>query len=67
MNLLDEEELKKLTGSVQPAKQKQVLDSNGIYYIERLDKTITTTWHHVNNPFTRQAQSSDAPDFSALG
>lgn len=50
MNLLTEDELIELTKAKQPGKQGQVLDENGIYYIRRADKSIATTWYHVNHP-----------------
>lgn len=67
MNLLTEEDLKDLTGAAQAARQMQVLESNGIYYITRMDGSIVTTWHHVNHPCSIARPSNDAPNFSAIG
>lgn len=67
MNLLTDEEMEQLTGSSGAAKQKEILDKHGIYYIERMGgKSITTTWHHVNHPFARQVSNADEPDFGAM-
>jgi len=66
MNLLTEKELVDLTKVKQPAKQRAVLDNNGIYYILRLDGSIVTTWHHVNHPCVNRAVNDDMPDFGAM-
>lgn len=66
MNLLTEKELITLTKVKQPAKQRAVLDNNGIYYILRLDGSIVTTWHHVNHPCVKRAVNDDMPDFGAM-
>lgn len=50
MNFLTEDELIELTKAKQPVKEGQILDENGIYYIRRADKSIVTTWYHVNHP-----------------
>lgn len=63
---LTPEEMNELTGACQSAKQKQVLDQNGIYYITRLDNTIVTTWHHVNHPFILETSKDNKPDFSSM-
>ncbi|MBX9604651.1 MAG: DUF4224 domain-containing protein [Gammaproteobacteria bacterium] len=56
---LSDAELQELTGAVQAAKQRQVLDRAGIFYVVRLDGTIRTTWHHVNHPMNRTASEPD--------
>lgn len=66
MQLLTNEELEELTGAKQPNKQADILDRNGIYYIKRLDKSIVTTWHHVNHPCHVQQSNDDTPDFGAI-
>jgi hypothetical protein len=65
-NLLTQAELEALTGAKQAERQKRVLDDNGIYYIQRLDKTIVTTWHHVNHPTGIKSHNDDMPDFSKV-
>ena len=65
-NLLTKAELEELTGTTQPARQKRVLDDHGIYYIQKLDKTIITTWHHVNHPTGIKSHNDDMPDFSKV-
>ena len=67
MNLLSEDELQALTKATQHTKQKRVLNENGIYFIERLDGSIVTTWHHVNHPAGRQAKNDSQPNFGAIG
>ncbi len=64
--ILKLEDLEELTGAKQASKQAEVLTRNGIYYIERLDRSIVTTWYHVNHPTTFGA-SNDQPDFSKVG
>lgn len=66
MNMLSDSELLELTRSPQAAKQRRVLDDNGIYYIRRADGSIITTWHHVNHPCGKQLQSDDMPNFGAM-
>ena len=64
---LTEEELQDLTKAKQPTKQGQVLDQNGIYYIRRADKTIITTWYHVNHPYESSAKpESNGIDLSKV-
>jgi len=66
-NLLSVEDIKNLTGASQHKKQADVLNDNGIYYITRADKTITTTWHHVNNPsLVRNVVNNNEPNFGAM-
>ena len=57
-------ELEELTGARLASKQAEVLRRHGIYFVERLDGKIRTTWHHVNHPFDRMRD--EQPDFSAL-
>lgn len=65
--LLTTEELEKVTGAKQPAKQVLILRRHGIFFIERLDGTITATWYHVNHPFSRANSVFDeSPNFEAL-
>jgi len=69
VNLLSEDELQTLTKATQHTKQKRVLNENGIYFIERLDGSIVTTWYHVNHPAGRQASLSMTvePNYGAIG
>lgn len=67
MSLLTEKELHLLTGAKQTERQKRILDDNGIYYIERMDKSIVTTWYHVNHPVKIQANNRSEPNFGAIG
>ncbi|EGB8767685.1 DUF4224 domain-containing protein [Salmonella enterica] len=50
---LTEEELEDATGASQKSLQKEVLTLNGIYFIERRDGSIRTTWYHINPPVSR--------------
>ncbi len=52
---LTDEELAEATGSPQKSLQKEVLELNGIYFIERRDGSIKTTWYHINHPIHRLA------------
>lgn len=61
--LLTPEDLLELTGAKQPARQAVILEQHGIYYIKRIDGTITTTWDHVNKPHGRQPKPNNEPDF----
>ena len=54
--ILTPDELIEITGAVQSAAQKRVLDGAGIFYIVRLDGTIRTTWHHVNHPRSKMVE-----------
>ena len=63
--LLSEEDIVELTGTVQSKKQANILDSHGIYYIKKMDKTITTTWHHVNHPYSGESSASE-PNLAAV-
>lgn len=67
MDLLSDEELKRLTGAKHSARQEDVLNANGIYFIKRMDGSIVTTWHHVNHPAKRQAKNDSGPNFGAIG
>ena len=67
LDLLSQEELATLTGSKQSKRQAAILDDHGICYVTRLDGTIITTAHHVNNPAKHQLSSNnDSPDFSKV-
>ncbi|WP_318358013.1 DUF4224 domain-containing protein [Enterobacter sp.] len=55
---LTDEELTEATGSPQKSLQKEVLTCNGIYFIERRDGSIKTTWYHINHPIQRLAPSA---------
>lgn len=66
LDLISDEELELLTGSKQPKRQAEILDTHGIYYIKRLDGTIITTQHHVNHPARQIVSSNDVPDFSKV-
>lgn len=57
--ILTPAELFELTGAVQISAQRRVLDTHGIFYIVRLDKSIRTTWYHVNHPRTTVAGSNE--------
>ncbi|HIE9621858.1 TPA: DUF4224 domain-containing protein [Klebsiella quasipneumoniae subsp. quasipneumoniae] len=50
---LTDEELTEATGSPQKSLQKEVLKQNGIFFIERRDGAIKTTWFHINHPVQR--------------
>ncbi|EPI2799267.1 DUF4224 domain-containing protein [Citrobacter koseri] len=50
---LTDEELAEATGSPQKSLQKEVLTLNGIYFIERRDGSVKTTWYHINHPIQR--------------
>ncbi|EFO8355285.1 DUF4224 domain-containing protein [Salmonella enterica] len=50
---LTDKELADATGSTQKSLQKEVLTQNGIYFIERRDGSIRTTWYHINHPVLR--------------
>jgi len=49
---LTDAELAEATGSPQKSLQKEVLTQNGIFFIERRDGVIKTTWYHINHPKT---------------
>lgn len=66
MKLLTAEDLEELTGAKQPARQRQILEKHGIFYIQRIDGTITTTWEHVNNPHAGQLSPEAEPDFGKI-
>lgn len=63
---LNEEELKKLTGTKQSARQKAVLEKHGIYYITRIDGSVITTWHYVYNPRVGRSTINNEPDFDKI-
>lgn len=65
--LLTKEDLVELTGASQSARQAKVLERHGIYYIKRLDGTITTTWEHVNKPYAGNIAPDNEPDFDKVG
>lgn len=66
--LLTIEELEKLTGAKQSAKQASILRRHGIFFVERLDGTIITTWYHVNHPNNQEKSTFDeSPNFEAIG
>lgn len=50
---LTDKELADATGSTHKSLQKEVLTQNGIYFIERRDGSIRTTWYHINHPVPR--------------
>ena len=64
--LLNEDDLKELTGATYASVQKAVLRKNGIFYIERNDDSITTTWHHVNNPKFDVQIDCETPNFEVI-
>lgn len=64
--LLSQEDLVALTGAKQPARQSVVLERHGIYYIKRIDGTITTTWDHVNKPNGGTVVPDNEPDFDKI-
>lgn len=66
MNLLTKEEIETLTGANQNTVQARILAEHGIYYIRRKDKSIITTWYHVNHPRFRQVANDSEPNFGAL-
>ena len=65
-DLLTQEEITELTGSVQSNKQASILADHGIFYVRRRDGLIMTTWHHVNHPCRLHLQNDAEPDFSSL-
>ncbi|WP_067986163.1 DUF4224 domain-containing protein [Neptuniibacter pectenicola] len=70
IEFLTDKQLEDLTGYSQPAKQRQVLDKHGIFYIVRpTDGRLRVTPHHIYNPYHQQvdqSKHSTAPDFRAL-
>lgn len=64
--LITENELQDITGAKMAYKQREVLEKYGIFYIERLDGAIRTTWHHVNNPLNRPKIDTEEPDWSSM-
>lgn len=64
--LLSQEDIEEVTGAKQPARQSEIFDRHGIYYIQRLDGSIVTTWHHVNHPSKQVISSNYEPDFSKV-
>lgn len=66
MTCLSKEDLFELTGSKHISKQKAILEQHGIYYINKWDGTITTTWEHVNNPSSQSARNDEEPDFDQI-
>lgn len=68
---LTDEELAEATGSPQKSLQKEVLTLNGIYFIERRDGSVKTTWYHINHPIQRLtppagAQPTPGMNFNAI-
>jgi hypothetical protein len=47
---LTDKELEEATGAAQKSLQKETLTLNGIYFIERRDGSVKTTWYHINHP-----------------
>ncbi|EIQ2120087.1 DUF4224 domain-containing protein [Escherichia coli] len=52
---LTDEELIEATGSSQKSLQKEILTQNGIFFIERRDGSVKTSWFHINHPIQRLA------------
>ncbi|HGF0769528.1 TPA: DUF4224 domain-containing protein [Kluyvera georgiana] len=55
---LTDEELAEATGSPKKSLQKEVLILNGIFFIERRDGSVKTTWYHINHPIQRLTPSA---------
>lgn len=67
--LLTDEDLRQITGATQVSKQKKILLEHGIFFINKLDGSIVTTWHHVNHPSFDKVKSvigDDTPNLSAI-
>ncbi|WP_263079531.1 DUF4224 domain-containing protein [Endozoicomonas sp. Mp262] len=65
--MLTEEQIIELTGATLKSKQRQILRSHGIFFVERLDGTVRTTWHHVNHPANKPlGNETDTPNFAAM-
>ncbi|MEN3753851.1 DUF4224 domain-containing protein [Mangrovibacter plantisponsor] len=58
---LTDDELAEATGSPQKSLQKEVLSMNGIFFIERRDGVIKTTWYHINHPIRIDASAGNQP------
>lgn len=61
---LTEADLERITNTSQIAAQKRVLDKAGIFYIEQVGGTITTTWYHVHHP-RNDVIASGTPNWGA--
>ena len=58
---LTDEELAEATGSPKKSLQKEVLILNGIFFIERRDGAVKTTWYHINHPFRLNPPAGSLP------
>ncbi len=58
---LTDDELTEATGSPQKTLQKEVLTMNGIFFIERRDGAIKTTWYHINHPIHTVPPAGNLP------
>ncbi|EHG4045840.1 DUF4224 domain-containing protein [Salmonella enterica] len=63
---LTNKELADATGSTQKSLQKEVLTQNGIYFIERRDGSIRTTWYHINHPVLRLLPTAGCQPVSGM-
>lgn len=63
--LLSDADLYDLTGYKYPAKQKAILNKNGIKFIERKDGKIRTTWGCVEQA-NAAAINDPEPDWEKL-
>ena len=62
------EALERLTGAKRADVQARILTAHGIYFIERRDGSIVTTWHHVHRaPDWRVQNSEEEPAYNAVG
>ncbi len=64
-DLLTKSEIEQVTGAKQWSKIAEVLASNGIYFIQKANGEIATTWHHIHHP--AKIAASSEPDFTSLG
>ena len=59
--VLNSDDLAEVTGAKQKEKQAEILAKAGIYFWNRLDGSICTTWYHVNHP---HIAGNSEPDYS---
>ena len=60
-HILTEQELEELTGYATPSKQKEVLQRNGIYYVEGKGGKIRTTSENIRWPLPTLAGRGMSP------
>ena len=70
-DLMNEQELEKVTGYKAQAKQCKVLTEHGIFFVKDANGAPQLTWHCFNNPahlrFNETLAHNDEPDFSSMG